>query len=71
MASEISVYQGLQFVLCQKQADTKYRLKAEFRQLPCNKFCPKWNVNVIALLSLKPELSALYFVGLFVMFYEI
>jgi hypothetical protein len=70
MASEISVYQGLEFVLCQKQDDTKYRLKAEFRQLLCNKFCPKWNVNVRALLSLEPELSALYFVGLFFMFYD-
>jgi hypothetical protein len=70
MGSEISVYQGLQFVLCQKQADTKYRLKTEFRQLLCNKFCPKWHVNATALLNLKPELSALYSVGLFVMFYE-
>jgi hypothetical protein len=38
------------FVLCQKQADTKYRLLAEFRQLLCNKFYPKWNVNISALL---------------------
>jgi hypothetical protein len=67
MGNEISVCQGLRFALCQQQVDTKYRLKAEFRQLLCNKFCPKWNVNVTALLSLKPELSALYFVGLFVM----